>query len=292
MFYRISSQKEIILLSGYTHLREATQNYIEGCQKKIKLPERKTFIKAIMAGAMIAFGAAISSVAAHNITDVGIARLAAAVVFPVGLMMVILFNAELFTGDCLVAMSIFDRKIRIVSCVRLLATAYIGNFIGAIMIAALILFCGQLDYSSGLLGAYTIKIAVSKVNLSFVEAFTSGILCNILVCAAVLMAACAKDVTGKLLVCFFVIMLFVTGGFEHCVANMYYITAGLFAMTKPEYVKVAMDTYSFSADYLSTLNIGSFFLKNLLPVTLGNIIGGSVLVGIPVFYLNKDRKKS
>ena len=277
-------------MSGYFTIREATERYIEGCQKKIRLPERKTFIKAIMAGAMIAFGAAISSVAAHTITDVGLSRLAAAVVFPVGLMMVILFNAELFTGDCLVAMSLFDRKLKLSNCIRLLASAYIGNFIGAILIALLILFSGQLDYSSGILGAYTIKIAVGKVNLSFAQAFTSGILCNILVCAAVLMAACAKDITGKLLVCFFVIMLFVTGGFEHCVANMYYVTAGLLAMTRPEYVQLAMDTYGFKADYLSTLNIGSFMLKNLLPVTLGNIIGGSVLVGIPVFYLNKDNK--
>ncbi len=277
-------------MSGYFTIREATEKYIDSCQKKIKLPERKTFVKAIMAGAMIAFGAAISSVAAHTIADVGLARLAAAIVFPVGLMMVILFNAELFTGDCLVAMSIFDRKIKLLSCVRLLLTAYIGNFIGAILIALLIYFSGQLDYSSGMLGAYTIKIALGKVNLSFVEALTSGILCNILVCAAVLMAACAKDITGKLLVCFFVIMLFVTGGFEHCVANMYYIPAGLIAMTKPEYIELATSTYGYSTDYVSTLNIAGFFVKNLLPVTIGNIIGGSILVGIPVFYLNKDNK--
>ena len=278
-------------MTGYIKLREATEKYIDSCQTKIKTPELKTFIKAMMAGAMIAFGAAISSVAAHTITDVGLSRLAAAVVFPVGLMMVIMFNAELFTGDCLVAMSIFDRKIKIRQCIQLLLTAYIGNFIGSVLIALLISQSGQLDYSSGMLGAYTIKVALAKTNLSFTQGLTSGILCNILVCAAVLMAACAKDVTGKLLVCFFVIMLFVTGGFEHCVANMYYIPAGLIAMRNPEYVQLAMDTYSASADYLSTLNITNLFVKNLLPVTLGNIIGGSVLVGIPVFYLNKDKRK-
>ena len=278
-------------MTGFFTLREATEKYIDSCQTKIKIPERKTFIKAIMAGSMIAFGAGISSVAAHTVSDVGIARLLAALVFPVGLMMVIMFNAELFTGDCLVAMSIFDRKIKIRSCIRLLLTAYIGNFIGAVLIALLIHSSGQLDYSSGMLGAYTIKIAVSKVNLSFIESFTSGILCNILVCAAVLMAACAKDVTGKLLVCFFVIMLFVTGGFEHCVANMYYIPAGLFAMVNDGFRQLSMSAYGFDAEYLSTLNVSSFLFKNLLPVTLGNIIGGSVLAGIPVFYLNKDKNK-
>ena len=184
-----------------------------------------------------------------------------------------------------------DKKQKVYNCLKLLFAVYVGNFLGSVFIALLISFSGQLDYSAGLLGAYTIKIAVDKVNLTFTQGFTSGILCNILVCAAVLMAGCAKDITGKLLATFFVIMLFVTGGFEHCVANMYYITAGLLAKCNPEYLQMAMSTYGFSANTLSTLTLANFFTKNLLPVTVGNILGGSFFVGLPVYIMNYRKKK-
>ena len=102
------------------------------------------------------------------------------------------------------------------------------------------------------------------------------------------MALCAKDVTGKLLTSFFVIMPFVTGGFEHCVANMYYITAGLFAKLNPAYVQAALDNYGIDQAKLDTLNVGNMFINNLLPVTIGNIIGGSLVVGLAVYLLNRD----
>ena len=184
---------------GYLTVKEAIEKYIEGCQAKIQMTSKDVVGKAILAGVMIAMGAAISSVAAHTVSDVGLARLAAAVVFPVGLMMVILLGAELFTGHCLVAMSVFDVKQKIGKFIKLL--------IGAAVTALLISLSGQWNYSSGILGAYTIKVALGKVNLSFSEALISGILCNVLVCIAVLMAVCAKDITGKLLVSFCVIML-------------------------------------------------------------------------------------
>ncbi len=278
-------------MEGYFTIKEASEKYIETCRSKIRTTAPKTLIRSTLAGGMIAFGAAISSVAAHTITNVAFARLASALVFPVGLMMVILFGAELFTGDCLIAMSVFDKKQKVYNCLKLLFAVYVGNFLGSVFIALLISFSGQLDYSAGLLGAYTIKIAVDKVNLTFTQGFTSGILCNILVCAAVLMAGCAKDITGKLLATFFVIMLFVTGGFEHCVANMYYITAGLLAKCNPEYLQMAMNTYGFSANTLSTLTLANFFTKNLLPVTVGNILGGSFFVGLPVYIMNYRKKK-
>lgn len=273
-------------MEGYLTIKEVAEKYIQGCQAKKESSSSKLIGKAIMAGAMIAMGAAISSVAAHTIADVGVARLAAAVVFPVGLMMVILLGAELFTGDCLAAMGVFDGKQKLKDCVRLLVLVYIGNFLGAALIAWLISLCGQWNYSAGMLGAYTIKVAVGKVNLSFTQGIVSGILCNILVCAAVLMAMCAKDITGKLLASFFVIMLFVTGGFEHCVANMYYITAGLLALQNPEYAELAANTYGYSQAYQESLNVVNFLVKNLVPVTIGNILGGVFFVGAPVYYLN------
>ncbi len=278
-------------MEGYFTIKEVAEKYIENCKAKVQMSSMKLTGKAVMAGAMIAMGAAISSVAAHTVQDVGLARLAAAVVFPVGLMMVILMGAELFTGDCLVAMSVFDGKQKIRECVKLLFLVYVGNLIGATLIAFLVSLSGQLDYSAGMLGAYTIKVAIGKANISFVKGITSGILCNILVCAAVLMAMCAKDVTGKLLASFFVIMLFVTGGFEHCVANMYYITAGLFAVNNAEYAELAMKAYGYSKEYLDTLNVANYLFKNLLPVTIGNIIGGVFCVGAPVYYLNCSKAK-
>lgn len=270
-------------------IKETIDKYIEECHKKNNMPITNLLVKAVMAGVMIAMGAAISNVAAHTISDVGVARLAAAVVFPVGLMMVVLLGAELFTGDCLAVMSVFDGKQKIRSCLKLLVLVYIGNFVGAALTALLISMSGQFDFSVGMLGAYTIKVAVEKVNISFAQGIVSGILCNILVCAAVLMAARAKDITGKIFAVFFMIMLFVTGGFEHCVANMYYITAGLFAVNDPEYVALAKEAYGFSQEYLNTLSISNFFAVNLLPVTIGNIIGGALGIGAPMYFLNRKK---
>lgn len=276
-------------MEGYLSIKEVLEKYVRACKNKSQMSTYNLFGKAILAGIMIGMGAAASSVAAHSITNVGLARLAAAVVFPVGLMMVILLGAELFTGDCLAAVSVFDGQQKVRQVVRLLIVVYIGNFVGATLLAGLVAMSGQLDYSAGLLGAYTIKVALGKVSISFSEGIVSGVLCNILVCAAVLMAMCAKDVTGKLLASFFAIMLFVTAGFEHCVANMYYITAGIFALHNPEYLEVAMSTYGYSVECLEQLNLTNYILTNLLPVTIGNIIGGVVFVGAPMFYLNTNK---
>lgn len=277
-------------MENFLSIKEAVNKYIAGCEAKTSLSSQKLMIKALFAGMMIAMGAAASSVAAHAIGNVGLARLAAAVVFPVGLMMVILLGAELFTGDCLMIMGTASGKHSVNQLVKTLIIVYIGNFIGAAVLAMAISASGQLDYSGGLLGAYTIKAALGKATMSFGKAVVSGVLCNILVCAAVLMAICARDVTGKILASFFVIMLFVTAGFEHCVANMYYITAGLVAKMNPAYVQAAMDEYGYGTEQLSALNIQNFLIGNLLPVTIGNIIGGMLIIGIPLLYLNREEE--
>lgn len=276
-------------MEGFLSIKEAIDKYIVGCQSKVEMSKENLMAKSILAGALIGMGAAASSVAAHTIPDVGLARLAAAVVFPVGLMMVILLGAELFTGDCLMAMSVTDGKQNLKEIIKVLVSVYFGNFIGAGVLALLINTSGQLNYSGGMLGAYTIKIAMGKVNVSFIEGVTSGLLCNILVCAAVLMAICAKDVTGKLIAVFFTIMLFVTAGFEHCVANMYYITAGLLAKLNPGYVLLAMEQYGYSIEQLRHLNLYHFLVTNLIPVTLGNILGGIVFLGLPLYYMNSGK---
>ena len=275
----------------YFTSKEAVDNYKEASKAKAALPFGKLWVKSMLAGMMIAMGAAGSNVAAHAISNVGLARLTAAVVFPVGLMMVILMGAELFTGDCLMAMALPEKKITFGQFVKVLVGGYFGNWVGAALLAAAAYISGQFNYTNGLLGAYTIKVALGKTSLDFGTAFVSGILCNILVCAAVLMAGCAKDISGKLLVSFFVIMLFVTSGFEHCVANMYYITAGLIAKLNSQYVEVAMSSYGFTEAQLATLNIKTFVIDNLVPVTLGNIAGGSVLFGLAMYFTTRDSKK-
>lgn len=270
--------------------KETVELYINASVAKTKLSTGKIIGKSIFAGMMIAMGAACSNVAVHAIDNVGVARLVAGCVFPVGLMMVILMGAELFTGDCLMAIAVADKKIKALQFVKVLALVYFGNFIGGFATAATMYLSGQFNYSTGRLGAYTIKVALGKVTLTPIQGIASGVLCNILVCAAVIMAMSAKDVSGKLLVSFFVIMPFVTGGFEHCVANMYYISAGLIAKLNPAYVEAAGGIYGLTD--LSALGVKGFLINNLIPVTIGNIIGGSLCIGIPMFLLNyKESKK-
>ena len=265
---------------------EVVSANINAAVAKAAAKKRRIFVLGIMAGAFIAMGAQSSSLAVHNITDVGIARTLAGCIFPVGLMMIVFVGGELFTGDCMMSMACMKGRIGFGSLLRTLLIVYLGNFAGAVLIAFLVAHSGQYDYSAGALGAYTIKTAVGKTGLSFMRALFSGILCNILVCAAVLMAAAAKDIGGKVLAIFFPILAFVVSGFEHCVANMYYIPAGIFASMNPDYVAKAKELYGITGSQIAALNWGNFFTVNLLPVTIGNIIGGGFIIGGLFFYLH------
>ena len=265
-------------MSNFLPIKDAVAKYIDGCAGKVSAPFSRLFIRGILAGVMIALGASGSSVAAHSVDNVGLARLLSGVVFPVGLMMVIVLGAELFTGDCLMVMGTVDKKHTPLQLIRCLAIVYIGNLVGALLLAAAAYASGQFDYSAGGLGGYTIKVALGKATISFGKAVISGILCNFLVCAAVMMATCAKN-----------IMLFVVAGFEHCVANMYYIPAGIFAKGNPAYVQAAVEQYGCAADQISRLSWQNFLVANLIPVTIGNIIGGMVFVGLALYYGNKEK---
>jgi len=278
-------------MNNYFSITEVMQQYVKGIEKKAGLSFARLFGKAILAGAMIAFGAEASNVSAHCISNIGIARTVAGAVFPIGLMMVILLGAELFTGDCMLAIGIPEKILTWKKFGQMLLTIYLGNFIGGMLIAIMTFGSGQFNYSDGGLGAYTIKVAITKVNLPFGTALISGILCNILVCAAVLMAMCAADICGKLFASFFIIFAFVISGFEHCVANMYYITAGLVCKLNPGYMDVAIEKYGITSSQLDSLNISNFVVGNLIPVTIGNIIGGAIFVGLPLYYLNAGKGK-
>lgn len=271
---------------------EAVSAYINGAKAKVTTPFIKLMIKAIFAGMMIAFGAAGSQMASHAVTNPGLAKLIAGAVFPMGLMMVVLTGSELFTGDCLMGMAAIRKEIKRKDTLRVLILVYIGNFIGSFIVAGLAFLSGQFAFNGGMLGAYAIKTAAAKCSLEFLPALASGILCNILVCAAVFLALTAKEATGKMLACFFIILLFVTSGYEHCVANMFYIPAGLLAKTNPDFVKIAAESFGITAEQISNVNIISMLVNNLLPVTLGNIIGGMFIFGIPLeFAVRKSSEK-
>ena len=169
-----------------------------------------------------------------------------------------------------------------------LIVVFFSNLIGALIVVLLAYYCGQWELSASALGAYTIKVALGKANLSFGKALCSGVLCNLAVCLAVLMGYAAKDIVGKVWAIFFPIFAFVVGGFEHCVANMYYIPAGILAARNDAYRQAAMELYGISEQALTNLDV-AHMVTNLIPVTIGNIIGGMVLVALPLYYLHHDK---
>lgn len=239
--------------------------------KKCSRPVLSVFLLAILAGSLIAFAAAATNTAAHTAASVGNARLICGLLFPFGLAIVILMGAELFTGNCLIVISVLQKKATLAGMLKNWCIVYLGNFIGALLVAAACAYSGQLQYSSCNLALFTMNLAAGKCALSFSNGLILGIVCNVLVCLGVLCAMTAKDTTGKILGAFLPVAFFVLCGFEHSVANMYYIPAGLFAKSIPAYIDLAAQA---GLD-LSNLTWGNFLLHNLLPVTVGNIIGGS-----------------
>lgn len=249
--------------------------------KKAGYPARTLLVLGFLAGAFIAFASEGSNMAAFNLLarpeTYGLGKALAGSIFGTGLMLVLVAGGELFTGNTMMVGALAARRIGAGALLRNWALVYAGNFAGSVFVAALMAGSGLFHSGANGLGAVTIKIAAYKTGLDFLPAFWLGILCNMLVCLAVWMSWAAKDVTGKLWATFFPIWLFITSGFEHSVANMYYIPAGIFAARDPALLAAAFD-HGLTDAALQTLGWGNFFLRNLLPVTLGNIAGGSVFV--------------
>ena len=265
---------------------------MNAAKSKTELSLGRMILLGIFAGMFIAGGASASSLAMHAISNVGLARLVAGTIFPVGLMMIVLVGGELFTGDCLMIMGCVHGKFSVSKMVKVLTVVYLSNLLGSLIFAGLVYASGQYNYTNGLLGAFTIKVAMGKVNLSFGAAVASGILCNIFVCMAVLMATAARDISGKIWGIFFPILTFIVSGYEHCVANMYYIPAGIFAKASSTYASLAMESYGYTTLQLDSLNWANFVVKNLIPVTIGNILGGMVFVGLPLYLIHRQKLKA
>lgn len=277
-------------MSDYTPTNapaQVTELMLAGMTGKSKLPVVKMFLLGILAGAFIAFGAEASSLAAHNVTQVGIQRLIMGCVFPVGLIMVVLLGTELFTGNCMMVAAVADKRVKFAMLLRNWVVVYLGNLVGAALIVLLVSATGQLGYSSNGLAVLTIKIAAAKTGLSFGAAFAGGILCNVLVCVAVLLAMASKSIIGKIMGIWFPIMAFVLSGFEHSVANMYYIPAGIFASMNPAYAAAAQE----AGVNMANLNALGF-LGNIVPVTLGNIVGGAAIALVMWFCFRRNKEQA
>lgn len=271
---------------------EIAQATVGSAVTKAALPIWKLILLGTLAGAYIAFAGFASNMAAFNLLSdpntYGLGRVLAGAIFAGGLVLVVLCGAELFTGNCLMLAGVLDGRVRLAAMLKNWLFVYIGNFIGSVIIAWMTSNSGLLDSGAGALGALTVKIAAGKTALSFSRALILGVLCNWLVCLAVWAATGAKDTAGKVLAIFFPICMFVTSGFEHSVANMFYIPAGIFA--KADFADAAI-SIGLSQSALDGLSWSSLLTANLLPVTLGNIIGGAVLVAAAYWlaYLKKTK---
>jgi len=266
---------------------EVAENYIAIGKDKVKLPAGKMIMLAVLAGVFIALAGVGSTTVAVSVEAASLGKFLGACVFPAGLIMVTLAGSELFTGNCLLTIPLLQREIKFGGMLRNWLLVYIGNLIGGLLVAAAIVYSHEPDLFDSAEAVSMLSTAVTKTSLSFGDAFIRGILCNFLVCIAVWIALAAKDVAGKILGLFFPIMLFVLCGFEHSVANMYFIGAGLFAKTVSAYA----DAAAAAGLDLSGLTWGTFWTGNLIPVTLGNIVGGALCVGCVYWAVYLRKKK-
>lgn len=233
--------------------KETSEALIITAQNKASMTTRKRMLMSLMGGLYIALGAQGFMVTYDNI-------FVRAAVFPVGLMLIVLVGGELYTGNCLMTFALLQKKIKLYDYAKSLMQVFLGNFLGAVIVIALLYYGGV--YNNPVLSETIVKIAKSKLSLTFVQALSKGILCNILVSLGVWFAATAKDTTGKLLGCWFPVMLFVLTGYEHVVANMFYLPL--------------------AAIYDQSITAVQILINNFLPVSIGNFIGGGILV--PVVY--------
>jgi len=256
--------------------------------RKTQLSPNKILVLAILAGAYIGFGAHLATTVTMDmipLVGIGLTNLVSGAVFSVGLILVVLGGAELFTGNNLIILSYLDNRSSLFSVLKNWFTAYIGNFIGSILLASIIFAGGFYSMGGYALGARALAIANGKVNLPFIQLVARGILCNWLVCMAVWLATSADDTIGKIFACFFPITAFVASGFEHSIANMFFVPMGIMLRAVPEITAQA-------GINLSNLTWGGFLFRNLIPVTIGNLIGGGFFVATLYWYTYlKPRKQ-
>ncbi len=253
---------------------------------KAQLGKWRMLALAILAGAFIALGAVFATTVTTGGGEAmpyGVVKFLGGFVFCLGLILVVVAGAELFTGNNLIVMAWASKKVSTRQLLRNWGIVYVGNFIGAIFTAVILFFSQQYMSANGAVGVNALNIANGKVHLGFVQAIILGIMCNALVCLAVWLCMSTRTTTDKILAIIFPITAFVAAGFEHSVANMYFIPIGIFIkdLAPAEFWQAAGVNATMYAD----LTWSNFFFVNLLPVTIGNIIGGAVMVGLVYWYI-------
>jgi len=239
--------------------KQIADDLLRVSQEKAGLSMVRMVLLGVLAGAYIGFGAQLSAIVAHDLPEylgAGLSRFMAGSAFSLGLILVVLCGAELFTGNCLMLIGLLAGRVRAVGLLRNWAVVYLANFAGALLLVGIIYF--SRTWTLGVENK-VIQIAIDKLALGFWEGFFRGIGCNWLVCLAIWLATAGKDSISKIAGIYFPIMAFVASGFEHSVANMYFIPMGLVLGGGPGWLR--------------------FLYGNLLPVTLGNIVGGALFVG-------------
>jgi formate/nitrite transporter len=258
--------------------------------RKAEMPFLRMFMLAVLAGAFISLGAIFAttvsagSMAINTPTgDVafstglpyGVTRLLAGFVFSLGLILVVVGGAELFTGNNLIVMAWASGKVTTRALLRNWGIVYLGNFVGAVGTVVLMFFTRQYTFGSNAVGITALRTGVAKCDLTFLQAIALGILCNGLVCLAVWLSYSARSTVDKILAILFPITAFVAAGFEHSIANMYFVPYALFIkMFDARFITAVSD----KVPQLEKLTWQTFLVNNLLPVTIGNILGGAVLV--------------
>ena len=250
---------------------EIANNYIELAIRKVKIPYLKMFILGIYGGFFISLAALCSLVCSYRMTG-GESRFYSGLVFPIGLLLCLCAGAELFTANCLLVIPLFCRKILISEMLILWLLIYLGNLVGGFIMSFLIVYGHVANLFDKGLAQLLVSTARGKTTIGFGDTFVKGILCNFCICLSVWISLGAKDLFSKMAALWTPILAFMACGFEHCVDNMFYIPAGLFASYEYHIARVKLDW-------------GRYFYKSLIPVTLGNICGGAILVGFGYWYI-------
>ncbi|HEY5984426.1 MAG TPA: formate/nitrite transporter family protein [Anaerolineales bacterium] len=271
--------------------------------RKAEMPALRMFMLAVLAGGFIAMGAIFATTVSAGsipVTDptgtaaftaalpYGIVRMLSGLVFSLGLILVVVGGAELFTGNNLIVMAWASGKVSARGLLRNWVIVYLGNFVGSIGTAVLVFLSRQYTFGGNAIGIAALRTAVAKCELGFLQAIALGVLCNALVCMAIWLTFSARSTIDKILAIVFPIAAFVAAGFEHSVANMYFIPYGLLVK---DFDPAFIGKISAQVPHLESLTWDAFLLHNLLPVTIGNIIGGAVLVAAVYWaiFLRKER---
>jgi len=253
---------------------------------KIRLEPYRVFALAVLAGAFIAMGAVFAitvTAGAAGALPYGVSRLLAGLVFSLGLILVVGAGAELFTGNNLIVMAWADRKVSMGRMLGNWALVYAGNFVGAVATAYGMFLSGQYAFGGGAVGATALAVAGAKLSYGWVQAFVLGAFANALVCLAVWLCLGARSATDKILAILFPVSAFVAAGFEHSVANMYFVPVALFiksGASEAFWAAAGLDPTAYAG-----LTWGAFLARNLVPVTLGNIAGGAGMVGLVYWFV-------